>query len=149
MTFKNEFVPPLEQETSEFFKKAREILHVGHTNYDRWTVDRESEIAFKHERSGREVETADHGIWSYINKNGRCVFSTERISKTEVTPGEVMIKYRLNEFWAGQDYATPDGTTLIGIKEALREYGKWHLFNPEAFKLIHIILIDGRTGAEV
>jgi len=30
MAFKNEYVPPLEQETSEFLKRAREILRTGH-----------------------------------------------------------------------------------------------------------------------
>ena len=44
MAFKNEYVPPLEQETSEFLKKARETLRTGYSKYDAWTVDRERDM---------------------------------------------------------------------------------------------------------
>ena len=44
MAFKNEYVPPLEQETSEFLKKARETLRTGYSKYDAWTVDREKDM---------------------------------------------------------------------------------------------------------
>lgn len=44
MAFKNEYVPPLEQETSEFLKKARETLRTGYSKYDTWTVDRERDM---------------------------------------------------------------------------------------------------------
>jgi hypothetical protein len=40
MAFKNEYVPPLEQESSGFLKKARETLRTGYSKYDAWTVDR-------------------------------------------------------------------------------------------------------------
>lgn len=149
MAFKNEFVPPLEQETSEFLKKAREILRTGHTNYDRWAVDREREMALKHEGTGRDVETAGHDVWAYLDRQGHYVFSTEKLAKVEISPEEVSITYRLNDFWTGDKYSTPNTSSLECIKEALREYGRWHLFNPEAFKHCHIKLVNGKTGKEI
>jgi hypothetical protein len=102
MTFKNEYVPPLEQETSEFFKTARQTLRTGYTNYDRWTVDREREMVLIHEGSGREIESANHDLWAYIDHKGHYVFSTERLSQARVSPEEVAITYRLNGFWGGR-----------------------------------------------
>lgn len=71
MTFKNEFVPPLEQETSEFFKKAREILRTGHTNYDQWTVDREREMVLFRRGGGiarrLRMKTTGHFLWQAVN----------------------------------------------------------------------------------
>jgi hypothetical protein len=149
MAFKNEYVPPLEQETSEFFKKARETLRTGYTNYDRWTVDREREMVLIHEGSGREIESANHDLWAYVDHKGHYVFSTERLSQARVSPEEVAITYRLNGFWGGERYSTPDPASLAWIKEAMREYGRWHLFDPEAFKRSQLALIDGRTGKEI
>ena len=44
MTFKNEYVPPLEQETSEFFSRAQKILSVMAEKRSKWTLDREREM---------------------------------------------------------------------------------------------------------
>ena len=44
MAFKNEYVPPLEQETSEFFRKAQRALDVMSERRSKWTVDREQEM---------------------------------------------------------------------------------------------------------
>lgn len=72
MTFKNEFVPPLEQETSEFLKKAREILRTGHTNYDQWTVDREREMVLFRRGGGdiarrHKMKTTGHFLRQTVN----------------------------------------------------------------------------------
>jgi len=56
MAFKNEYVPPLEQETSEFLKKARETLRTGYSKYDAWTVDRERDMVL-FRRGGGMIST--------------------------------------------------------------------------------------------
>ncbi len=149
MAFKNEHVPPLEQEASEFFKKARATLRTGYTNYDRWTVDREREMVLSHLGSGRELESANEDSWTFIDGKGMYRFDTKRLRKDEVSPEELAITYELTGFWAGAGRLTPDAASLRCIKEALREYSRWHLFNPEALKRCQLTLIDGRTGEEI
>jgi len=149
MSFKNEFAPPLEQESSEFFKNARRKFNIGHTDYDRWTVDRTHESALIHQGSGREIESANHDIWEYIDTNGYYVFSTEKTSEEKTNNDTINTTYILNGFWEGDAYSTPTPASLIQIKNALREYSRWHLFNPEAFSHSHITLIDGTNGGEI
>ena len=62
MVFKNEYVPPLEQETSEFLKNAREMLRTGYSKYDAWTVDREKDMVLLYVGGGRDLESANLGI---------------------------------------------------------------------------------------
>ncbi len=147
MTFKNEYVPPLEQETSEFFKKAQKTLNVMAEMRSKWTVDREREMVLVYEGSGREIESANHGLWSYIDHKGYCVFSTERLSKMEVSSEELAITYRLNGFWEGDRYSTPDAASLTCIKDALREYKDWGVISD--YKRCQLTLVDGRTGKEI
>ncbi len=147
MAFKNEYVPPLDQETSEFFRKARETLRTGYSKHDRWTIDREREIALVHEGSGREVESANHDRWAYIDRKGYCVFSTERLLKAEVSSEEVAITHRLNGFWEGERFSVPDAGSLFCIKEALREFKDWGLLSD--YRRCQLTLIDGRTGEEI
>lgn len=149
MPFKNEFVPSPEQENSEFLKKARKTLQTGNTQYDRWTIDRTNESALNHKGSGREIESANHDLWSYLDQKGYYVFSTEKIFSENPTPETIVIKYKLNGFWEGEGYSTPDAASLIEIKNALREYSRWHLFTPEAFSHSQITLVDGRNGQEI
>lgn len=149
MSFKNEFAPSLEQENSEFFRKALEKFNIGHTQYDRWTVDRTHQGALVHKGSGREIESANHDTWAYIDPDGHYVFSTEKTSEEKNSPEAVKTTYVLNGFWEGDAYSTPKPASLIQIKNALREYGRWHLFNPEAFSHSHITLIDGKNGGEI
>lgn len=77
MAFKNEYVPPLEQETSEFFRRAQKTLNVMAERRSKWTVDREREMALVHEGRGREIEDANHDLWGFIDRKGYYVFSTD------------------------------------------------------------------------
>lgn len=149
MTFKNEYIPPVEQETSEFFKKARETLRTGFSKFDRWTIDREREMVMTHMGSGRELEDANHDLWGFIDCRGYYVFSTDLLSRAEVSPEKVAITYELKGFWQGARYAAPTAQTLANIRESLCEYGKWDMFNPEAFGSCQLTLIDAATGKEI
>lgn len=103
MSFKNEFIPPLEQETSAFFKKARETLKTGHSEFDIWTVDREREMVLLHKGSGREVETADEQFWGFLDQNGYCIFDTKKISKSQISSDEISVTFELKGFWGGKN----------------------------------------------
>lgn len=149
MAFKNEYVPPLEQETSEFLKKAREILHTGYSKYDAWTVDRERDMVLFHQGSGRELESANEDFWLFIDHQGVCEFDTKRLLKNEISPEEIATTYELKRYWGGEGRLIPDAATLANIKEALREHGKWHLFNPEAYMHYQLTLTDATTGKEI
>ncbi len=140
MAFTNEYVPPVEQESSEFFRQARKTLSVMAEMRSKWTVDREREMALVNEGSGRELESANHNLWSFLDRKGFYVFSTEQLSKIEVSPDEVAISRRLNGFWAGERYSQPDKDTLARIKEALREYNDWGVVSD--YKRCQLTLID-------
>ena len=149
MSFKNEFVPLLDQEHSEFFRKVRKSLHTGFTTYDCWTVDRERDMVLFHEGSGHDIESASYDLWAYIDRKGHYVFGTDRLSRTEGPAQSLVISYRLRGFWGGNRYSTPDAATLASIKEALRESSRWYLSNPEAFTRCELTLVDGSTGQEL
>ncbi|MDO8892010.1 MAG: hypothetical protein Q7V00_09225 [Sulfurimicrobium sp.] len=44
MAFKNEYVLPLEQETSEFFRQTQKTLNAMAERRSKWTVDRERDM---------------------------------------------------------------------------------------------------------
>jgi len=147
--FKNEYVPPLEQEISEFLKKARETLRMGYSKYDAWTIDRERDMVLFYKGGGHDIDSAHLGLWSFIDRAGYYAFSTEEALKSVASPEEIAITYVLGPFRDGAPYATPTTETIACIKDALRERGKWHIFNPEAYKRCQLILIDGVTGKEI
>jgi len=147
MTFKNEYVPPLEQETSEFFKQAQKSLNVMAEVRSKWTVDRKREMVLLNKPIRRELESANSDLWGFIDTRGYYVFSTERLSKTEVSPEELAITYRLEGFWEGDRYSTPDATSLACIKEALQEYKDWGVISD--YRRCQLTLVDGRTGKEI
>lgn len=86
MAFKNEYIPQLEQETSTFLKMAREILHTGYSTYDAWTVDRERDMVLQYVGGGRELESANLGMWKFIDSNGYYSFTTEQLERHELSP---------------------------------------------------------------
>lgn len=96
MTFKNEYVPPLEQETSEFFKKARETLRTGHSKYDSWTIDRERDMVLFRRGGGNSMESKDEAYWSFIVADREHDVDTNRLEKSEVAPKEIAITYSVS-----------------------------------------------------
>ncbi|MFZ5557166.1 MAG: hypothetical protein ACOZDY_10675 [Pseudomonadota bacterium] len=147
MAFKNEYVPPLEQEASEFFRKARETLRTGHSKHDKWTVDRERDMVLFYKGGGREIEEANHSLWAFVDRKGYYVFGTNRLSQTEISPEEIAIAYEMRGFWKGDRYSSPDNATIANIKEALREYKDWGVVSD--YKRCQLTLIDARTGKEI
>ena len=113
MAFKNEYVPPLEQEISSFFSRAQKILNVMAEKRSKWTVDREREMLLVLKGSGREIEDANHDLWGFIDRKGYYVFSTDRLSKTEVSLEEIAITYKIRGFWQGAQYSSPDTKTIL------------------------------------
>jgi hypothetical protein len=149
MAFKNQYVPLLEEQLSDFFQSARESLRQGYSKFDTWTVDYERNVVLVHEGSGHEIEDADFDSWACIDRHGHYVFSTERLSHSQPTLNEVTATYRLVHFFSSERYSVPDMTSLGLVKEALREYIRRHLFNLEAFECSRLTLIDGKTGKEI
>lgn len=147
MAFKNEYVPPLEQENSEFLKKARETLRTGYSKYDAWTVDREHDMVLQYVGGGREMESANLGIWEFIDRKGYYSFTTEQLEKHEPSPNEIAITYKFGRPFTGTPpYALPDAETLRHIKEALQEYARRHLFNLEHYRQCQLTWVDAETG---
>jgi hypothetical protein len=147
MAFKNEYVPPLEQETSEFFKKAQKTLNVMAEARSKWTVDREREMVLFCSGRGHSLESAGESYWLAIDHKGTYSFTTERLHKHEVSPEEIAIAYRLKHFWVGGGESVPDSSSLASIKEALREYKDWGVISD--YKRCQLTLIDAKTGKEI
>lgn len=147
MAFKNEYIPPLEQETSEFLKNARETMRAGYYERDKWTVDREREMVLKFVSSGHEMESAHQGIWRFMDRKGYYAFTTEELKKQEISPDEIAITYELGLFTGSSPYVLPDAETIACIKEALSEYKDWGVISD--YKRCQLTLIDARTGKEI
>ena len=147
MAFKNEYVPPLAQETSEFLMQARDVLRKGHSRYDRWTADRERDMVLVHKGSGHEIEDANDTLWGFIDRKGMYLFSTETLSSQRSTE-ERHLTYKLSHFVNGNDYSAPDRETISCIKDALQEYSRAYLFDLEHYKRCQLRLIDA-AGREI
>ena len=147
MAFKNEYVPPLEQETSEFLKNAREMLRTGYSKYDAWTVDREKDMVLLYVGGGRDLESANLGIWKFIDCKGFYSFTTEQLDKNELSSSEVAITYKFGRPFTGTSpYSLSDAETLQNIKAALQEYARRYLFNLEHYKHCQLTWIDAKHG---
>ncbi|MEW5756030.1 MAG: hypothetical protein AB1810_06970 [Pseudomonadota bacterium] len=104
MTFKNEYIPPLEQETAEFLKKARQILRTGYKKNDAWTVDRENNRVLICSGRGRE-EGYGEEYWQYLDESGRYSFTTEKVHRSLVSEGPpktVAVTRDISSFWGGR-----------------------------------------------
>lgn len=119
MAFVNEYIPPIEQETSEFFMQARKTFHKSST-LESWTVDRQNERALNWSHSGRSYETRNEVIWDYIDNTGRYSFGTRLLSQEELSPSEIALTLEVYLVWAGDPHAgMPSKETWTYIKEAL------------------------------
>jgi len=144
MAFKNEYVPPLEQETSEFLKKAREILRMGFSKYDAWTVDRERDMVLVHLGFSRDYDGREN--WSFLDRKGKYFLGTSLLAKSEISPEDIAITRTFHYVIGGGDIA-PDAETIACIKEALREYKDWGVISD--YKRCQLTLIDSRNGKEI
>lgn len=143
MAFKNEYIPPLEQETSEFLKKARETLRTGYSKYDAWTVDRERDMVLFRRGGGHDLDSANEDYWSFIDRKVSYSFTTWRLSESESSSEEMSITRQI-----GLGSSQPDTETIACIKEALREHSRSLLFNLEHYKRVQLTLIDS-NGKEI
>ena len=148
MAFKNEYIPPLEDETSEFLKQARVKLNTGFGKFDSWTVDRENNMVLLHGGSGHDMDSYNYDFWLFIDRRGRYRLITVLLSKTNLSPDEIAITRKFN-YTEGVNVDVPDEQSISHIKEALRESSRQHIFNLEAFKRSHLTLIDAHTGKEI
>jgi hypothetical protein len=147
MAFKNEFVPLLQQEASEFFRRAQDPLDVMAERRSRWTVDRERRMALALLNTGGMPESAEHDLWAFIDRKGVYWFSTRRLRRAEVSPEEIAITYELQRFILGRGRSVPDSESLQSIKEALSEHKDWGM--DSKYERCRLTLIDGRTGKEI
>lgn len=146
MVFKNEYVLPLEQETSEFFRKAQKTLNAMAERRSKWTVDREREMVLLHRGGGHSMESKDHDNWGFLDRKGKYFIGTECLSKSEISPEEIEIARSFYCMVGGGDIA-PDAETITAIKEVVREYKDWGVISD--YKSCQLTLIDARTGEEV
>lgn len=146
MAFKNEYVPPLEQETSEFFRRAQKTLNVTSERRSKWTVDRDREMALVRLGSGHSEEDKNHDIWKFIDRKGTYFLGTELLSAQEISPEEIAITRSFYYMTGGGDIA-PDAETIAAIREALEEYKDWGALSD--YKRCRLTLIDARTGKEI
>jgi hypothetical protein len=145
MAFKNEYIPPIEQEPSEFFKKARKTLNTGYSQFDRWTIDREREMVLFKDGSGHSLESHTEEYWSFLNSQARYACDTNLISKAEISSEEIAITRSIG--FRGDPANHPDAETLKSIKAALREYKDWGV--ESNFKSSRLTLLSAATGEEI
>lgn len=147
MAFKNEYIPPIEQETSEFFKKARGILNTGHSQHDKWTVDRSNEMVLFIRGGRKEVEDFNRDTWRFLDAGGEYWITTECLHKKEISPDVIAISYKILGVVKDEKLISPNLETLLNVKEALRERKDWGLLSQ--YKECQLTLVDGTTGKEI
>lgn len=129
MAFKNEYIPPVQQETSEFLKKARETLRTGHKKNDAWTVDRENDRVLFYSGCGHEIDDHDEEYWQYLDANDRYSFTTKRVERKVIAAGPpkiIALTRDILHFWGGELYSgLPGEQTLQHIREAFQVYGAY------------------------
>lgn len=145
MAFKNEKVLPLEQETSEFFRKAQKTLIVMYERRSTWTIDREREMALVHK--GWSREDPNHDNWSFLDHKGKYSLSSDVLAESVISPEEIAITRSLSYMTSGDN--VPDAETIACIKEALQENSRKFLFNLEHYKRCQLTLIDAITKKEI
>ena len=127
MAFENEYIPPLELETSEYFKKAREILRTGHYKNDAWTVDRSNNRVLDCTGRGHEIDDHDQEYWEYLDGDDRYCFTTKMLKYSLVSEGPprlIAITRDIIYFWGGALYTgVPDDVIISRIKIALDVHG--------------------------
>lgn len=147
MAFKNEVVPPLEQETSDFFKKVQEVLHASHTGYTFWTVDRERNMVLRHMGGGHSMEAANEDYWSFITVSREYRIDTKLLAKAEISPDVIAMTRSISYRGVLSHYPEPE--IIACIKEALQEYSRRYMFTLEHYKRCQLRLIDATTGKEI
>lgn len=148
MAFKNEYVPPLEQEASEFFKKAREILRKGYLKNDAWTVDRENDRVLCRTGRGHEIDDRDEEYWSYLDKNDRYAFTTRSVTYSRVSEGppeRTAMTRDVLYFMSGEPHkGLPDVQVIQRIKEAFETYGAYGMASQDE-ECQHTLLWQGKA----
>ena len=127
MAFKNEYVPPLEQETSDFFRKARETLRTGHYKTDDWTVDRENNRVLFYSGCGHEIDDRDEQYWDYLDGDDHYAFTTKKLNYSLVSEGppkKIAVTRDILYFKGGEPYkGYPTNLIIQRIKEAFQVTG--------------------------
>jgi hypothetical protein len=144
MAFKNEYIPPIEQETSEFFKKARKTLNTGYTTHDMWTADREREMVLFIRGGRKELEDINRDTWRFLDSSGEYRITTECLNKTETTREVIAISYKILGIVKDEKIIKPNSETMARIKDALREQKDWGVISQ--YKDCQLSLVDGSTG---
>ena len=146
MAFKNEHVLPLEQETSEFFRKAQKTINVTYEIRSQWTIDRERDMALVHRGGGHSMEDYNEENWSFLDRKGLYYINTERLSQSVISPEEIAITRSIYFMTGGSDIV-PDAETIACIKEALHEFKDYGVISD--YNRCRLTLIDARTKKEI
>jgi hypothetical protein len=122
MTFHNEYVPKLEDETSGFLSQARKALNFGHSVYDMWTVDRENDMVLARTGRGHDADSANDEYWRFMDRKGVYAFSTTLLRSSAISDGVVHIERSIGfRALEGVD-DQPDEASIVQIKHALEEF---------------------------
>ncbi|MDD2893914.1 MAG: hypothetical protein PHF20_08285 [Halothiobacillaceae bacterium] len=148
MAFHNEKIDPQAKDTSQFLRNARETLRLNEPSvYDFWTVDRERDLALlRSGGGGNDIDAANFDSWAFFDRKGYYRIHTRKMSDNVLTADKERLMTYTFRVW-GKSY--PDAESLVHFKEALREYGRYALFNFDAFETCQVTLIDEMTGKEI
>lgn len=150
MAFQNEYIPPVEKETSDFLKQARKILQTGYYESDDWTVDRECNRVLTRTGGGHEINDHDQDYWEYLDETGHYSFTTREVTRSLVSAGPprtVAITRDIIRFWKSEVFkGLPDEKTIQLIKEAFLVYGRGGIVSQEKNVVsLHTLLWNGEV----
>lgn len=139
MTFQNEYVPKAESEKSEFLLQVRSKLRLGYVSNDKWTVDRENDMALVRTGCGREIDDHDEDYWTFLRGNDTYRFDTRLLSSHELSGKRKYLK-RSIRFRAAAGLSNPTDEVIQLIKCALTTYKDYGLISE--YESCELVLIN-------
>jgi hypothetical protein len=143
MTFKNEYLPKPEAETSEFLKRARTTLRIGNSAYDSWTADRDRDAVLVRTGMGHSAESANQDYWRFLDATGIYSFSTDLVSSAVASPTTIQIERVIHFTQTASAPRLPGEDTIALIKQALQEYKDYGVVSRYEHCELTLRAIDG------
>lgn len=143
MAFIAEYIPPVEEETSDFLRKARKTLNTGWSRWNSWVVDRERDMVLHLRGSGRQPASVNQDYWFFMDGHRLYSAVTWLLSNQEGASAEVLITRSVG-FQIGDGLSNPDTKTLAAVKEALCAFKDSGVSS--RYRMCQLTLVDHDTG---
>ncbi len=139
MKFHNEYVPKIEDETSDVLKAVCKKLHMGLDSTDKWTVESNREMVLIKTGRGHDIDSQNEEYWSFFEGTSEYRFMTKLLQRREISSKHVYLE-RSIRFMMGFDFSEPNDAVLKRIKDALIAHKDFGVIS--RFDTCELVLVD-------